>query len=110
MIICTHSPGSNAGNMHFMWRVPEAGEVFSQSQWVIETIRPQFPVFHTRAMRRAMFSKFGMIAPTVKPSTLRYFYHDLTGDASSSNDCGEAEVDEGSSCSFAWNQMTVRYF
>ena len=35
-----------------------------------------------------------MIAPTVKPSTLRYFYHDLTGDASSSNDCGEAEVDE----------------
>ena len=35
-----------------------------------------------------------MIAPTVKPSTLRYFYHDLTGDASASKDCQEAEVDE----------------
>ena len=38
-----------------------------------------------------MFSKFGRI---VKPSVSRYFYRDLTGDATAANDMGEAEVDE----------------
>ena len=57
MIICTHSSRNNSGNMHFVWKVLgslEAGEVFSKSQWVIETIRPQFPIFHTRAMHKAV--------------------------------------------------------
>lgn len=89
--------GCGPSPMHFVWRVPttqKEGEVFNQSQGVIENLRPQFPVFHTHAMRTAMFTKFGRIAPTAKSSTLRYFYRDLTGDASSSNDCGEAEIDE----------------
>ena len=41
-----------------------------------------------------MFSKFGRIAPSVKSSVLRYFYHGLPGDATAANDMGEAEVDE----------------
>ena len=41
-----------------------------------------------------MFSKFGRIAPSVKLSVLRYFYRDLTGDATAANDMGEAEVNE----------------
>ena len=42
----------------------------------------------------SMFSKFGRIAPSVKPSVLRYFYHGLPGDATAANDMGEAKVDE----------------
>ena len=42
----------------------------------------------------AMFSKFGRIAPSVKLSVLRYFYRDLTGDATAANDMGEAEVNQ----------------
>ena len=71
IIICTHSSGNNTGNTHFVWRVPNTGrveEIFSRSQQVVERIRPQLPIFHTRVMRKTMFSKFGRVAPTIKPS------------------------------------------
>ena len=98
IVVCTHSPVNNAGNLHFVWRVPKRHQIekiFSQSQHVIETVCPHFPAFHTRAMRKkAMFSKFGRIAPSVKPSVLWYFHHDLTGDATAANDMGEVDIDE----------------
>ena len=40
-----------------------------------------------------MFSKFGRIAPSLKPAVLRYFYHDLTGDSTAANVMVEEEVD-----------------
>ena len=68
-------------------------DAFGSSQPVIESIRPNFPVFHTRAMRKELYSKFGRVAPSVKPSVLRHFYHELTGDSSAVNCLNEAEVD-----------------
>ena len=59
VVLCTHSSGNYTGNMHFVWRVPKNEEierVFTWSQSVIESIRVQFPVFHTRTRRKAMFS------------------------------------------------------
>lgn len=44
-------------------------------------------------MRKAMFSKFGWIAPSVKPAVLWYFYRDLTGDNAAANFKEEDEVD-----------------
>ena len=44
-------------------------------------------------MRKAMFSKFGQITPSVKPAVLRYFYRDLTGDSTDENVMVEEEVD-----------------
>ena len=96
VVVCTHSSGNNTGNMHFVWRVPKDEEierVFIRSQSVIESIRPQFPIFHTRTMREAMFSKFGRIASSVKPAVLRHFYRDLTGDSTAANVMVEEEVD-----------------
>ena len=93
IVVCTHSPG----NMHFVWRVPKTHQIekiFSQNQHVIEIVRPPFSAFHTRAMRKAMFSKFGRIAPSVKLSVLWCFYRELTGDATAANDIGEADIDE----------------
>ena len=96
--MCTHSSGNNKGNLHFIWRVlteETIEDAFSRSQKVIEFIRPHlsFPVFHTRAMRKEMFSKFDRVAPSVKPSVLRHFYHELTGDSSAANCLNESEID-----------------
>ena len=73
VVVCIHSSGNNTGNMHFVWRVPKDQEferVFVRRQSVIESIQPQFPIFHTQTMGKAMFLKFGRIAPSVKPAVL----------------------------------------
>ena len=96
VVIATHTSGNNAGNVHFIWRVPTTEQLDStmdRSQRVIEEIKPKFPVFHTRAMRSEMFTKFGLVSPGVKPAALRFFYRSLTGDTSSPNDAKEAEID-----------------
>ena len=84
IVIVTHSSGNNAGNIHFAWRIPctePLETTMDRSQVVIEEIKPSFPIYHTRAMRKEMFSKFGLVAPGVKPAVLRHFYRSLTGDA-----------------------------
>ena len=97
VVIVTHSSGNNAGNVHFAWRVSSTEPleaIMDRSQKVIKEIKPRFPVFHTRAMRTEMFTKFGLVSPNVKPAVLRHFYRSLTGDMSSANDSSEAEIDE----------------
>ncbi len=81
-ILLVYSPGSNVGNLQFLWRIPENDEpsiCFQSSQPVIEEIKSLLPVYHTRAMRRVMFEKFGRVSNNFKPSVLCYFYKDLTG-------------------------------
>ena len=95
-MILTHSPGNNAGNIHFTWQVSATEPVektFDRSQSTIEAIKPLIPSFHTRAMRTEMFTKFGRVSPGTKPTVLRYFYRSLTGDTSAPNDAKEAEID-----------------
>lgn len=63
---------------------------------VIERFKQNLPTYHTRGMRKAVFNKFGRIAPNVKPAHLRYFtlfYSKLTGDASASGNFMQADVD-----------------
>ena len=45
-------------------------------------------------MRTAMFEKFGQILPSTKPSALRYFYKELTGDQSATSTTEQEEVDK----------------
>ena len=45
-------------------------------------------------MRTAMFKKFGRISPSIKPSSLRYFYKELTGDESAASTTEQADVDK----------------
>ena len=44
-------------------------------------------------MQKALFNKFGQIAPNVKPAHLRYFYSELTGDTSALINFMQADVD-----------------
>ncbi len=97
VVVLTQSAGNNLGYLHFIWRstsTEKVEETFQRSLPVIEAIKPHLPVFHTRTMRRAMFEKFGRVAPTVKSAVLQYFYRDLTGDSSASHDLDEAEIDK----------------
>ena len=42
-------------------------------------IKTKLPVFYTPAMRKAMYTKYRRVCPAVKPATVRFLYHDLTG-------------------------------
>ena len=91
----TYSHGNNIGNVHFLWKSVSPGfDDISNSQHVIEKAKEEIPVFHTRAMRRALFEKFGRVAPTIKPAILRALYRELTNDASAPSNLHEAEIDE----------------
>ena len=91
----TYAHGNSVGNMHFIWKVAGSTDGdFSQSQQVIEKAKEEIPVFHTRAMRRALFTKFGRVSPGMKPAILRALYRELTNDASAPSNEHEAEIDE----------------
>ncbi len=97
VVLLTYSPGNNRGNLHFIWRYDgdtKLETVFQDSLPVVETIKPHIPTYHTRAMRRALFTKFGRVSSSVKPAILRYFYRDLTGDSSAASNLCEAEMDQ----------------
>ena len=64
------------------------------SSLVIENVRKQLPQYHTRAMRKAMFEKFGRISPAVKPAALRFFYRELTGDEACAATTEQEAVDK----------------
>ena len=61
-ILLVYTPGSNIGNLHFLWKVPSSAEVvecFECSQSSIEEAKKRIPIYHTRAMRTAMYKKLG---------------------------------------------------
>ena len=45
-------------------------------------------------MRSTLFSKFGMVSPSLKPVVLRCLYRELTDDCSSPGSLSQAEIDE----------------
>lgn len=97
VMLLTYSSGNNVGNLHFVWKLlpnKPMEETFQESVRAIETIKPLLLQYHTRAMHRAMFDKFGRVSQNVKPAILRFFYRDLTGDASSSRTLSELIIDE----------------
>ena len=66
-----------------MWRVlsnADATTCFELSQSSVECAKQDIPIFHTRAMWSAVFKKFGQVSASIKPSVLKYFYKDLTGE------------------------------
>ena len=81
-ILLIYAPGSNVGNCHFVWKVSadgddvttSASDCFTQSQSVVEKIKDELPVYHSRAMKLAMMKKFGRVIANIKPAVLRYFY------------------------------------
>lgn len=91
--LLTYSAGGNVGNLNFIWRVSGIEkEDFTNSLPIVET--KKIPIFHTCAMRKVLFTKFGRISPSVKPYMLRYLYSELTGDHSAADTTEQAEIDD----------------
>lgn len=61
---------------------------------LIDEIKQQIPVFHTRAMRQEFYNLYGLISPKSKPFILRNIYHSLTGDQSAARTTAEMEIDD----------------
>ena len=92
--LLTYSHG-NIGSLHFAWRVLRSvDDDISESQRTIERVKEELSVFHTRAMKAALSSKFGRVTPNMKPAVLRGLYQELTNDASAPMNLHEAEIDE----------------
>ena len=92
----TYSHGSSVGNFHFVWKAPDHVNIeacSAENLRLIEKIKPQIPIHHTRAMKQEFYNMYGRITPTTKPYILRNIYHALTGDHSSARTVAEKEVD-----------------
>ncbi|XP_019855512.1 PREDICTED: uncharacterized protein LOC109584273 [Amphimedon queenslandica] len=90
----TYTHNSNVGNYHFIWKAPlSASESSTENMRVIEEIKKEIPVYHTRAMRREFYNIYGRISPESKPYLLRSIYHALTNDLSTARTTHEKEID-----------------
>ena len=86
---------SHGNNIHFLWKVTDLSEEeFSRCQGTIERAKSDIPVYHTRAMKQALFARFGRVTSSVKPVVLGALYKELTDDHSASSNLHEAEIDE----------------
>ena len=95
--MCTHSPGGSVLSQHFLWRVPDdfcVEAALSENQKVIEKLKQNFPVYHTRAMRKEFVNTYGRFTKSTKPVVLRSIYRELTGDASGSSTLTETTIDK----------------
>ena len=63
LIHVTYAPGSNIGNLHWIWQstATSIDDALHTTQPIIEQLKKVIPVFHTRAMRREVFEMFDSI-------------------------------------------------
>ena len=93
----TYTHPSNVGNYHFIWKVPSSVADMGNSSdnlRLIEEIKKEIPVYHTRAMKKEFLTLYGQISPESKPYLLRSMYYALTKDSSAPRTTAEREIDE----------------
>jgi hypothetical protein len=66
----------------------------SENQKVIDKLKQDFPIYHTRAMRKEFVNTYGRFTSSTKPVVLRSIYRELTGDTSGSATSDEAAIDD----------------
>ena len=95
LVHVSYATGGNIGYLNWLWHstATDIDNALQTTQPLIEELKKHIPQYHTRAMRRSMFEKFGLVMPTTKKSVLRVFYKDLVGDSSASANLSESEID-----------------
>ena len=93
----TYTHGSNVGNYYFLWKAPEhvcMEACRSENIRIIEEIKSQIPVYHTRYMKQQFYELYGRITPKSNLYILRNIYYSLTGDCSGARSTSEEEIDD----------------
>ena len=110
-ILVTYSPGSNLCNLHWIWHTSatDINSALQSCQPLIEAIKLQILNYHSRAMRKAAFDKYGLVTPFVKKSVLRHMYKDLAGDVSAADTLSQAEVDKRVSTFYELEDTDLMY-
>ena len=88
----TYTPRSNVGNYLFIWKVPSSVSDISNSSGnlrIIEEIKKEIPVYHTRALKKEFITLYCRISPESKPYLLCSMYYALTKDSSASQTTAE---------------------
>lgn len=96
-VLCTYSVGGPLGNYQSVWPLPEAltlGDSSQGNQKLITEIQENVPVYHNHVFRKTLISQFGRISHSSNHALLREFYHQATGDKSTSLTTTEKEMDE----------------
>ena len=95
IILLTYSAGGSHGNLYWAWNTSAANisSALQSCQPIIERVKQEIRKFHTRAMRKVAFEKYGLITPSVKKAVLRHLYKDLVGDDSTAATASQEEVD-----------------
>ena len=70
-----------------------SSDLIVSNQHPIEALKSKIPVYHTRAMRAQLTSKYGRVMPCLKPALLCVMYKELAGNHSSSTNEHETEID-----------------
>jgi hypothetical protein len=95
----------NDGILLFLWRDERVSDADTFPQEfdsmnsesinlrIVESLKSQITVFHTRSMKKSFFKRYSSISNT-SPAVLRSIYSFLTGDASQSECSTSVEVDE----------------
>ena len=96
-VLYIHSPGGSLLSQQFVWRVPDdfcVEAALSENQNVIEKLKRNLPIYHSRAMRKEFVNTYGRFTNSTKPFVLRSIYRELTGDASGASTSNEAAIDK----------------
>ena len=110
-VLVTYSPGRNIVNLHWIWHTTctDISSALQSCQPILKSIRSDIPQFHTRAMRQAVYEKYGLISPSIKISVLRHMYKDLVGDSSAAATTSQSELDERVCAFFELEEPDLTY-
>ena len=111
LVHVTYASGSSVGNLNWIWHstATDIDSALLSSQPLIEELKKDIPQYHTRAMKRVMYEKFGLVTPSTKKSVLRHLYKDLVGDCSASANLSESEIDERVAALFELEEPSLVY-
>ena len=70
-----YAPGVNVGNLNWLWHstATNIDNTLQTTQPLIEELKKKIPQYHTQAMRKAMYDKFGLVMPTTKKVCVESF-------------------------------------
>ena len=70
LVHVSYASGGNVKKLNWLWHstATNIDDALQTTQPVIEELKKQIPQYHTRAMRRAMYDKFGLVMSTTKES------------------------------------------